>query len=151
MKKVLTYGTFDLFHLGHVRLLERLHRLGDKLIVGCSTDEFNALKGKTSVYTYEERAAILRACRYVDEVIPENDWDQKQHDIKKYAIDVFAMGDDWSGKFDELATFTEVYYLPRTEGVSTTATKKIITNAQEQKKLQMKNALETLRDLIDKS
>jgi glycerol-3-phosphate cytidylyltransferase len=151
MKKVLTYGTFDLFHLGHVRLLERLHRLGDKLIVGCSTDEFNALKGKTSVYTYEERAAILRACRYVDEVIPENDWDQKQHDIKKYAIDVFAMGDDWSGKFDELAAFTEVYYLPRTEGVSTTATKNIITNAQEQKKLQMKNALETLRDLIDKS
>jgi glycerol-3-phosphate cytidylyltransferase len=151
MKKVLTYGTFDLFHLGHVRLLERLHRLGDKLIVGCSTDEFNALKGKTSVYTYEERATILRACRYVDEVIPENDWDQKQHDIKKYAIDVFAMGDDWSGKFDELSAFTEVYYLPRTEGVSTTATKNIITNAQEQKKLQMKNALETLRDLIDKS
>ncbi len=151
MKKVLTYGTFDLFHLGHVRLLERLHRLGDKLIVGCSTDEFNALKGKTSVYTYEERAAILRACRYVDEVIPENDWDQKQHDIEKYAIDVFAMGDDWSGKFDELAALTEVYYLPRTEGVSTTATKNIITNAQEQKKLQMKNALETLRDLIDKS
>ncbi len=151
MKKVLTYGTFDLFHLGHVRLLERLHRLGDKLIVGCSTDEFNALKGKTSVYTYEERAAILRACRYVDEVIPENDWAQKPLDIKKYDIDVFAMGDDWSGKFDELAALTEVYYLPRTEGVSTTATKNIITNAQEQKKLQMKNALDTLRDLIEKS
>lgn len=150
MKTVLTYGTFDLFHLGHVRLLERLHKLGDRLVVGCSTDEFNAKKGKTSVYNYEERAAILNACRYVDQVIPENDWDQKPHDIKAYDVDVFAMGDDWSGKFDELADLTEVYYLPRTEGVSTTATKSIISSAQEQKRLQLNNAIDNLKSMVEK-
>ncbi len=150
MKTVLTYGTFDLFHLGHVRLLERLHKLGDRLIVGCSTDEFNAKKGKTSVYGYEERAAILGACRYVDLVIPENDWDQKEKDIKTYDVDVFAMGDDWSGKFDELADLTEVYYLPRTEGVSTTATKSIISSTQEQKRLQLNNAIDNLKSMVEK-
>ncbi len=150
MKTILTYGTFDLFHLGHVRLLERLRKLGDRLIVGCSTDEFNMLKGKTSIYNYEERSSILRACRYVDEVIPESGWGQKEEDIRKYGIDIFAMGDDWSGKFDELSALTEVYYLPRTEGVSTTATKSIISSAQDQRRLQLNNALDNLRALIEK-
>jgi len=148
MKTVITYGTFDLFHVGHVRLLERVHKLGDRLIVCCSTDEFNKLKGKTSVFTYEERAAILKACRYVDMVIPENDWEQKKGDIKKYDVDIFVMGDDWAGKFDDLADYTEVYYLPRTEGVSTTKIKSVISSAQEQKRLRINNALDSLKDLI---
>ena len=150
MTTVLTYGTFDLFHLGHVRLLERLKKLGDTLIVGCSTDEFNAGKGKTSIYSYEERAAILEACRYVDKVIPENDWAQKESDIKTYNIDIFAMGDDWSGKFDDLSKLVEVYYLPRTENVSTTATKSLILNTKEQRKLQLQNAIEGMRQIVEK-
>lgn len=149
MTTVLTYGTFDLFHLGHVRLLERLKKLGDTLIVGCSTDEFNSKKGKTSVYTYEERAAILASCRYVDKVIPEMDWGQKEDDIKTYNIDVFAMGDDWSGKFDDLSELVEVYYLPRTQDVSTTATKSLILNIKEQRKLQLQNAIEGMKLMVE--
>ena len=123
-KTVLTYGTFDLFHIGHVRLLRRLSEMGDRLIVGCSTDEFNAIKGKACVMPFEERAEILRACSYVTEVIPENDWAQKRADIQALAVDIFAMGDDWAGKFDDLADLCEVIYLPRTEDVSTTDLKK---------------------------
>lgn len=148
MKTVITYGTFDLFHLGHVRLLERVRALGDRLIVGCSSDEFNARKGKTSIFSYEERAAILRACRHVDLVIPEHNWEQKTTDLQEHNVDVFVMGDDWAGKFDELAEFAEVYYLPRTEGVSTTAIKSIISSEQEQKVLQINNALDNLKSLI---
>ncbi|MCF3595525.1 adenylyltransferase/cytidyltransferase family protein [Rhodobacteraceae bacterium LMO-12] len=123
-KTVLTYGTFDLFHIGHVRLLRRLSEMGDRLIVGCSTDEFNAIKGKTCVMPYEERAEILRACSYVSQVIPENDWAQKRSDVQTYGADIFAMGDDWQGKFDDLADLCEVVYLPRTESISTTDLKK---------------------------
>jgi glycerol-3-phosphate cytidylyltransferase len=125
MKTVITYGTFDLFHRGHLRLLERLKHLGDRLIVGVSTDEFNALKGKRSFISYEDRAAIVGAVRHVDLVIPERSWDQKRDDIKAHGVDVFAIGDDWAGKFDSLKDCCEVVYLSRTEGVSSTALRRL--------------------------
>ncbi len=123
MKKILTYGTFDLFHRGHINLLKRAKAMGDFLIVGLSTDEFNRLKNKRSFYSYEERKLVLEAIRYVDLVIPENNWEQKKHDIEEHKIDIFVMGDDWQGKFDELKDLCEVMYLPRTSGISTTQTK----------------------------
>lgn len=126
MKKVLTYGTFDLLHHGHIRLLERAKALGDHLTVAISTDQFNLGKGKVCAYTYEERAHILRAIRYVDEVIPETNWEQKIDDVKNHEIDVFVMGDDWEGKFDFLADYCEVVYLPRTPDISTTQVKKML-------------------------
>lgn len=125
MKKVITYGTFDLLHYGHINLLRRAKELGDYLIVALSTDEFNwNSKGKKSYFTYEERKAILEAIRYVDEVIPENDWEQKKTDVAKYGIDVFTMGDDWEGKFDFLKEQCEVVYLPRTPDISSSQIKK---------------------------
>ena len=124
MKTVITYGTFDLFHVGHVRLLKRLKSMGDKLVVGCSTDEFNALKGKKTVIQYAHRLEILLACRYVDKVIPEYSWEQKRLDIEKESADIFAMGDDWVGKFDELSNICDVIYLPRTDNVSSSEIKK---------------------------
>ena len=123
MKRVMTYGTFDVLHYGHINLLRRAKNLGDYLIVGLSSDEFNKIKQKTSYYTYEQRKSILEACRYVDLVIPEMNWEQKISDIQKYFIDVFVMGDDWAGKFDFLKPYCEVVYLPRTPGVSSTQTK----------------------------
>ncbi len=128
MKKILTYGTFDLLHYGHINLLKRAKEMGDYLIVGLSTDEFNALKDKKSYYSFEHRKMILEAIRYVDKVIPENTWDQKIEDVKKYDIDVFVMGDDWEGKFDFLKDYCEVVYLPRTIGISTTKVKKELLN-----------------------
>jgi glycerol-3-phosphate cytidylyltransferase len=119
-RRVITYGTFDLFHIGHLNILERLRALGGHLAVGISTDAFNATKGKKSVIPYVERVAIVRALRCVDEVFPEETWEQKPGDIKRLRIDTFGMGDDWRGKFDHLSEFCEVVYLPRTEGVSTT-------------------------------
>lgn len=123
MKKVLTYGTFDLLHWGHIRLLERAKALGDYLVVGVSTDEFNEQKHKESYHSYDNRKYILEAIRYVDEVIPENNWDQKIQDVIDNDIDVFVMGDDWKGQFDFLKEYCEVVYLPRTEGISTTQIK----------------------------
>lgn len=123
MKKILTYGTFDLLHKGHIRILKRAKELGDYLIVAVSTDEFNALKGKKAYYSYEERKEILEAIKYVDLVIPETTWDQKVKDVMKYDIDTFIMGDDWTGKFDFLKDYCEVIYLDRTEGISTTKIK----------------------------
>ncbi len=148
MKTVLTYGTFDLFHVGHVRLLKRLRSLGDRLIVGCSSDQFNSSKGKNSIFSYDERSEILRSCQFVDAVFPEHNWNQKADDIKLYQASIFAMGDDWAGKFDYLSDLTEVYYLPRTDGISTTDIKSVLASSQEQKLLQIKNALGTLSDLI---
>jgi glycerol-3-phosphate cytidylyltransferase len=120
MKRVLTYGTFDLFHIGHIRLLERARALGDSLIVGLSTDEFNLTKGKKSVFSYPERYAIVTAIRHVDKVIPEDNWEQKLDDVIAHKIDVFVIGDDWEGKFDFLTPHCQVVYLPRTSGISTT-------------------------------
>ena len=119
MKKVITYGTFDLLHWGHINLLKRAKQLGDYLIVAVSTDEFNELKHKQAFHSYENRKLILEAIRYVDEVIPEQDWDQKIEDVKKYEVDVFVMGDDWKGEFDFLKPYCEVVYLSRTVGIST--------------------------------
>jgi glycerol-3-phosphate cytidylyltransferase len=120
MTTVITYGTFDLFHLGHVRLLKRLSALGDRLFVGCSTDEFNAGKGKRSVMSFEHRCEILESCRFVDTVIAERTWEQKREDILRLEVDIFGIGADWTGKFDDLGDICEVVYLSRTEGVSTT-------------------------------
>ncbi len=123
MKRVLTYGTYDLMHYGHIRLLKRAKKHGDYLIVAVSTDEFNAIKGKKAYHDYETRKKMLEAIRYVDLVIPENGWDQKIEDVKEYKVDVFCMGDDWKGKFDHLADDCEVVYLDRTEGISTSKIK----------------------------
>lgn len=105
MKRVITYGTFDLLHWGHIRLLERARALGDYLIVATSTDQFNALKHKEAYHSFEHRKYILEAIRYVDKVIPETSWDQKIQDVKNYNIDIFVMGDDWKGQFDFLKDY----------------------------------------------
>ncbi len=123
MKRIITYGTYDLLHWGHIRLLKRARALGDYLIVALSTDEINEFKGKKAYHSYEERKLMLEAIRYVDLVIPENDWEQKRGDIVKFNVDVFAIGDDWEGKFDYLEDLCEVVYLPRTDGISTTKIK----------------------------
>ncbi len=120
---VITYGTFDLLHWGHINLLKRAKALGDALIVGLSTDEFNQNKHKQSVHKYVERKYILEAVCYVDRVIPEVSWEQKISDIKKYNVDIFVMGSDWEGEFDFLKEYCQVVYLPRTEGISTTEIK----------------------------
>ena len=123
MKKVITYGTFDLLHIGHINILRRAKELGDYLIVAVSTDEFNEKKGKNACYSFEDRKKILEAIRYVDMVIPEENWEQKEEDVKKYQIDTFVMGDDWEGKFDHLKELCEVVYLPRTKDISSTQIK----------------------------
>jgi len=123
MITVITYGTFDLFHIGHLNLLRRAKDLGDRLVVGVSTDEFNALKGKRSVVPFAHRSDIVRSIRFVDDVVGESAWEQKEVDIKLLGVDVFTMGDDWYGKFDFLNPLVEVVYLPRTDGVSSTQLK----------------------------
>jgi glycerol-3-phosphate cytidylyltransferase len=123
LKKVITYGTFDLLHWGHINLLKRAKELGDYLIVALSTDEFNAIKKKKAYHSYEHRKLILESIRYVDEVIPERNWEQKVDDIIKHNVDIFVMGDDWKGHFDFLKEYCEVIYLPRTVGISTTKIK----------------------------
>jgi len=123
MKKVITYGTFDLFHVGHLNIIKRAKALGDYLVVAVSSDAFNAIKGKKAYHSDQERKLILEAIRYVDEVIFEESWDQKVKDVQAHNIDVFVMGDDWSGEFDYLKEHCEVVYLPRTSGISTTKIK----------------------------
>lgn len=128
MRKVITYGTFDLLHYGHINLLRRAKELGDYLVVALSTDEFNNIKNKKSYFNYEKRKMILEAIRYVDEVIPEEDWEQKVIDVKERNIDIFVMGDDWKGKFDYLKEYCEVVYLERTPDISTTQIKETLHN-----------------------
>ena len=124
MKRVITYGTFDLLHYGHINLLKRAKDLGDYLIVGLSTDEFNLQKDKISYFDYQQRKILLESIRYVDLVIPEISWEHKREDVKKYYADIFVIGDDWEGKFDFLKDEgVEVVYLPRTEEISTTQIK----------------------------
>lgn len=123
MKKIITYGTFDMLHTGHINLLRRAKACGDYLIVAVSSDEFNAIKGKKSYHSFEDRKQILEAIRYVDLVIREDHWGQKRMDVQEHDIDLFVMGDDWEGKFDFLSDLCEVRYLPRTEGISTTKIK----------------------------
>ncbi|MBF0841721.1 glycerol-3-phosphate cytidylyltransferase [Staphylococcus lentus] len=124
MRRVITYGTFDLLHYGHIELLRRAKQYGDYLIVALSTDEFNKLKNKKSYYNYEQRKMMLESIRYVDLVIPENNWEQKVDDVKTFKVDTFLMGHDWEGEFDFLKDECEVIYLKRTEGISTTQIKK---------------------------
>ncbi len=131
MKKVLTYGTFDLLHYGHINLLQRAKAMGDYLVVGLSTDEFNSLKGKKCYFTYEKRKKMLEALRCVDLVIPENSWEQKVEDVKEFRIDIFVMGDDWEGKFDFLKDYCDVVYLSRTPEISTTQIKKDIADKKD--------------------
>lgn len=123
MKKIITYGTFDLLHYGHINILKEAKKLGDYLIVGLSSDEFNTQKHKEAYHSFEHRKLILESIRYVDEVIPEKSWEQKISDIIENDIDLFVMGDDWKGKFDFLKEYCEIIYLPRTFGVSTTQIK----------------------------
>lgn len=128
---VLTYGTFDFLHIGHINILRKARSLGDRLIVGLSTDEFNALKHKQSFSNYEDRKKILEAIRYVDLVIPEDCWEQKPEDIKKYGIKIFVMGGDWTGKFDDLKKYCQVKYLNRTKNISTSKIKKGISGKSQ--------------------
>ncbi|MBS4195719.1 glycerol-3-phosphate cytidylyltransferase [Lederbergia citri] len=130
MVKVLTYGTFDLLHLGHINLLKRARALGDYLMVGLSTDEFNQGKNKQAYHSYENRKMILESISFVDEVIPEYSWEQKIADVKKHNIDLFVMGDDWEGHFDFLKPYCKVIYLPRTMGISTSKIKKDLKVAE---------------------
>jgi len=122
-KTIITYGTFDMFHIGHLKLLQRLKKMADKLIVAVSTDEFNELKGKKVIIPYNQRAEIVENIKCVNLVIPENNWEQKITDIKKHNIDIFAIGDDWKGKFDFLKEYCDVIYLKRTDGISSTQLK----------------------------
>ncbi|WP_444984248.1 glycerol-3-phosphate cytidylyltransferase [Halomonas mongoliensis] len=124
MKTIITYGTFDMFHVGHLNLLRRLSEMGDRLIVAVSTDEFNKGKGKKTLIPYDQRSQIVESIKYVDMVVPEESWEQKLSDVKKYNVDVFAIGEDWKGKFDFLEDLCEVVYLPRTKNISTTDLKK---------------------------
>lgn len=123
MKKVITYGTFDLFHRGHLNIINRAKQYGDYLIVAVSSDEFNKKKGKQSYYNQEERMEIVAAIKGVDEVILETNWDQKVKNIREMGIATFAIGDDWEGKFDDLEEICEVVYLKRTEGISSSLIK----------------------------
>lgn len=130
VRRVLTYGTFDLLHYGHIRLLPRAAALGDYLIVALSTDEFNAGKGKKGFYPYEVRKEMLEAIRYVDLVVPENSWEQKAQDIEDYNVDIMCMGSDWAGsdRFEYLRDKCDIVYLDRTDGISTTEVKGRLAN-----------------------
>lgn len=137
MKRILTYGTYDLLHYGHIRLLKRAKELGDYLIVALSTDEFNAIKGKKAYHDYATRKEMLEAIRYVDLVIPENEWEQKRDDVKKYMVDVVVMGSDWENneKFENLRDLCDVIYLSRTEGISTSKIKNELNLKEPQNEL----------------
>lgn len=148
MTTVLSYGTFDLFHIGHLNLIERLADLGDRLVIGISTDEFNAGKGKSSVVSYEDRARIVGSIKGVDLVIPEQTWEQKISDVKEHDVDLFVMGDDWEGKFDHLKEYCEVLYLPRTAGISSTGIKEMLRALDPEHIAEMQDALSTMSRLL---
>ena len=146
-KVIITYGTFDMFHIGHLKLLQRISKLGDKLIVAVSTDEFNKLKGKKVLIPYIQRSEIVQNIKCVDMVIAENDWEQKVRDIERYNVHTFVMGDDWEGKFNFLSDYCTVIYLKRTENISTTKLKKSLTNFLSIPKEDILNAFEILEQL----
>ena len=149
MTTVLTYGTFDLFHIGHLNLINRLSEMGDRLVIAVSTDEFNAGKGKTSVVSYEDRAKIISSIKGVDLVIPETSWEQKATDIKEHDVDIFAIGEDWAGKFDHLEELCEVVYLPRTDGISSTEIKQMLRVLDPQHITEMQDALSVMSRLLE--
>ncbi|POR40308.1 adenylyltransferase/cytidyltransferase family protein [Methylobacterium sp. V23] len=144
MTVVLTYGTYDLFHVGHLNLLRRLKQMGDKLVVGVSTDEFNLRKGKKSIINFEDRSAIVASIKYVDLVIPEEDWAQKRSDIVKHGVHKFVMGDDWTGKFDDLGDLCEVAYLDRTQGVSSSEIKQALAVFSRERLDELVKAINTV-------
>jgi len=144
---VITYGTFDMFHIGHLNLLRRLAEMGSRLIVAVSTDEFNAGKGKRTLIPFEQRAEIVRSIRYVDAVIPETCWEQKVDDIQRYDVHTFAIGDDWRGHFDYLSRYCEVVYLPRTDGVSTTELKRSLNRFSSVSREDLLRAFDVLEAL----
>lgn len=146
-KTIITYGTFDMFHIGHLNLLKRLKELGDELIVAVSTDEFNHVKEKKTIIPYAQRKEIVSSIRVVDKVIAEKSWEQKIADIKKYNVDLFAMGNDWEGKFDDLNAYCEVIYLPRTQDISSSQLKRSLTNFLSIPKEDILNAFEILEQL----
>lgn len=131
MALVVTYGTFDLLHVGHVNLLRRARALGDRLVVGLSSDSFNALKHKRATQSYADREVVLRAIRYVDDVFPEHTWEQKAEDIRRLGADLLVMGSDWSGHFDALSALCQVRYLPRTADISSSSLKSLIRQGAE--------------------
>lgn len=148
-KIVITYGTFDMFHIGHLKLLKKLRKMGGKLIVAVSTDEFNELKGKKTLIPYDQRAAIVSAIKYVDKVIPEENWEQKVDDIQKHNVDIFAIGNDWKGKFDFLKKHCDVVYTKRTKGVSTTKLKKSLNKFLSVSKEEMILAFSIIEKIRD--
>lgn len=148
MTTIVTYGTFDLYHVGHVRLLKRLKQLGDRLVVGLSTDAFNELKGKQVVIPYADRKEILMSSRYVDDVFEENCWEQKRDDLIREKADIFAIGDDWAGKFDDLQDIVKVVYLPRTKDISTTDLKTVLSHLNKEKITEVKHTIDKLNTLV---
>ena len=148
MKSILTYGTFDLFHIGHLRLLERAAKLGDELHVGISSDEFNAIKGKKTAISYHDRACIVEALGFVTSVFREDTWDQKRTDIMRLNTDVFVMGDDWTGKFDDLSDICDVRYLTRTNDISTTELKSMLSRLKTDQIIELKRSVDNLQDII---
>ena len=144
VKTVITYGTFDMFHIGHLKPLQRAKALSDKLVVAVSSDEFNEIKGKKTLMSFEQRAEIVANIKCVDRGIAENSWDQKIDDIKKNDIDVFVMGNDWEGKFDDLKAQCEVVYLERTEKISSTQLKKSLMNFTSVSKEDIMRAFEVI-------
>jgi glycerol-3-phosphate cytidylyltransferase len=149
MGTVITYGTFDSFHIGHLNLFKRLKLLGSNLIVAVSTDEFNAEKGKRSIIPFEHRIEIVRSINLVDEVIPETSWEQKIADIKNRKVDIFAIGDDWEGKFDFLREHCQVVYIPRTQGVSSTNLRRMLDPLSKERIDELKAAAEVLAQIVN--
>ncbi|RAP56869.1 adenylyltransferase/cytidyltransferase family protein [Oleiagrimonas sp. MCCC 1A03011] len=149
-KTVLTYGTFDLFHVGHLNLLERLRELGDRLIVGVSTDAFNTTKGKQTIVRFEDRLRIVQNIKCVDHAFAENSWAQKAEDIRQFKVNVFGMGNDWEGQFDELKPLCKVVYLPRTEGISSTRIKDALRVLDKAHVEELKQALGVISTIVER-
>lgn len=147
---VITYGTFDMFHIGHLRLLQRIQEYGDNVIVAVSTDSFNSIKGKKCIIPFEQRAEIVKNIKGIDLVIPEDSWEQKISDIQKYNVTTFIIGSDWEGKFDHLEEFCDVIYLPRTDGISTTEIKKILSILNPEIQKSFNDAFHLLSDIKEK-
>jgi glycerol-3-phosphate cytidylyltransferase len=147
---VLTYGTFDLFHVGHLNLLTRLRELGDRLIVGVSTDAFNEQKGKQTIVKFQDRFDIVASLKCVDLVVPEESWDQKAGDIRRLGVTVFGIGDDWIGKFDHLKELCEVVYLPRTDHVSSTQLKRLLQVLDRSHVDELKHALDLISSIVER-
>lgn len=147
-KTVITYGTFDLFHIGHLNIIKRLSALGDRLIVGVSTDEFNAIKGKRPIVPFEQRLEIVQNIRDVDLAIPEDRWSQKAEDIATYDVDILGMGADWTGKFDDISDDIEVVYLPRTDGISTTEMKRVLSAFDARHVEELKRTIDNIGQIV---